>query len=81
MQNKNDISFFHNALHVVNSLLLKQKKLGYIYMYLIINISRKKETEYFIYYIGTFFSEGENKFICEYNIYNNILFMSLANIV
>lgn len=66
--------FFHNALHVVKSLLLKQKKLGY--NYLIINISRKGNRIFHLLHWHIFFSEGGgNKFICEYNIHSNILFI------
>lgn len=67
--------FFHNALHVVKSLLLKQKKLGY--NYLIINISRKGNRIFHLLHWHIFFSEGGggNKFICEYNIHINILFI------
>lgn len=48
--------FFHNALHVVKSLLLKQKKLGY--NYLIINISRKGNRIFHLLHWHIFFSEG-----------------------
>lgn len=44
MQNKNDISFFHNALHIVNSFALEAKETG-IYLHVFDNKHIKKRKQ------------------------------------